>query len=204
MAVRNHHAPVRIAVKWEHHHLLRCDAVLFWFPCETLCPIALYEFGVWNCRPKKLFIGTHPDYKRKLDIEIQTKLERPNLFVVSSLKELAQQVLDWSKGVKQQDGRVFGSDGNVANVLASGVFLLKGTEMTLDKLKTLHALVEELMHENFRPTITSSFAPLCEAKRHIEGCILGQYGRDAWKQITDCGEGAITDFKEAAARDANQ
>src|SRR5262245_39813726 len=30
-------------IEWEHRHLRRADAVLFWFPRETLCPIALYE-----------------------------------------------------------------------------------------------------------------------------------------------------------------
>jgi len=25
-------------IEWEHRHLGRSDAILFWFPCETLCP----------------------------------------------------------------------------------------------------------------------------------------------------------------------
>jgi hypothetical protein len=36
-------APTQI--EWEFHHLRRATAVLFWFPSETLCPIALYELG---------------------------------------------------------------------------------------------------------------------------------------------------------------
>jgi hypothetical protein len=82
-------------IAWEKKHLLRADAVLFWFPAESLCPIALYELGAWNCRPKRLFIGCHPDYKRKKDVEIQTKLDRPTQEIVNSLEELAKQVMAW-------------------------------------------------------------------------------------------------------------
>lgn len=53
-------------IKWEHRHLIRCDAVLFWFPFETVCPITLYELGAWAFRPKKIFVGCHPNYKSKL------------------------------------------------------------------------------------------------------------------------------------------
>jgi hypothetical protein len=84
-------------IEWEHRHLLRSDAILFWFPPETLCPIALYELGAWNFRPKKLFIGCHPDYQRKRDVEIQTRLERPAQVVVDSLEALAKQVMEWEK-----------------------------------------------------------------------------------------------------------
>lgn len=82
-------------ITWEHTHLLKADAILFWFPCETLCPIALYELGSWIFRPKKLFIGCHPEYKRKTDVEIQTKLERPKQRILYSLDDLAKQVLEW-------------------------------------------------------------------------------------------------------------
>ncbi len=84
-------------IEWEHRHLLRADAILFWFPCETLCPIALYELGAWNFRPKTLFIGTHPDYARRRDVEIQTKLERGSQVVVGSLDGLVKQVMEWIK-----------------------------------------------------------------------------------------------------------
>ena len=32
-------------IEWEHRHLRKADAIAFWFPCETLCPITLYELG---------------------------------------------------------------------------------------------------------------------------------------------------------------
>ncbi len=83
-------------IEWEHRHLTRSDAILFWFPSETLCPIVLYELGAWNFRPKKLFIGVHPQYQRKLDVEVQTRLERVGQVIAYSLDDLAAQVIEWA------------------------------------------------------------------------------------------------------------
>src|SRR5437868_1246199 len=55
-------------IEWEFRHLQRATAVLFWFPPETLCPIALYELGSRAATTQPLFVGTHPDYQRKLDV----------------------------------------------------------------------------------------------------------------------------------------
>ena len=42
--------------------LRRCDGILFWFPCESICPIVLFELGTHLMVPgKPLFIGMHPD-----------------------------------------------------------------------------------------------------------------------------------------------
>lgn len=82
-------------IVWERRHLLRADAILFWFPCETLCPITLFELGAWLYRPKTLFVGTHSDYKRKQDVIIQSQLERPGFQVVHSLNDLASQIMHW-------------------------------------------------------------------------------------------------------------
>lgn len=87
-------------IVWEHHHLLRADSILFWFPKETVCPIALYELGAWTFRPKKLFIGCDPEYVRVRDVEIQTRLERPSQQVMRSLGELVSQILEWEKSRK--------------------------------------------------------------------------------------------------------
>jgi hypothetical protein len=89
-------------IEWEHDHLRLADAVLFWFPCETLCPIVLYELGAWSMTGKPLFVGVHPDYARRRDVEIQTGLARPDVEVVHSLSELAAKVVDWvTKGRKR-------------------------------------------------------------------------------------------------------
>lgn len=82
-------------IEWEHRHLRMADAILFWFPCETLCPIVLYELGAWSMTSKPLFVGTHPDYKRRLDVEIQTRLVRPGVTVHASLEGVVANAGRW-------------------------------------------------------------------------------------------------------------
>ena len=82
-------------VRWEFDHLRKATAVLFWFPKETLCPIVLYELGAWSMTEKPLFVGVDPDYQRKQDVEIQTRLVRPDVSVVYDLGTLGQMVRDW-------------------------------------------------------------------------------------------------------------
>jgi hypothetical protein len=87
-------------IEWEHRHLRRADAVLFWFPAESLCPIALYELGAWSVYQdarglRPLFVGVHPRYPRRQDVEIQTRLARPDVPVVYQLSDLAERVCRW-------------------------------------------------------------------------------------------------------------
>ena len=83
-------------IEWEYRHLRRASAVLFWFPSETLCPIALFELGARTLVPHQpLFVGTHPDYQRRLDVQIQLRLARPEVTVTSTTTELAGQVRVW-------------------------------------------------------------------------------------------------------------
>src|SRR5436190_14265698 len=35
----------RKQIAWEHRHLRTASLVAFWFPPQTLCPIALFELG---------------------------------------------------------------------------------------------------------------------------------------------------------------
>lgn len=83
-------------IEWEYRHLRIADEILFWFPCETLCPIVLFELGAWSMRlnrdRKRIYVGVHPDYSRRRDIEIQMKLVRPEVEVVYSLEVLAGKV----------------------------------------------------------------------------------------------------------------
>jgi len=79
-------------ITWEHNQLKMADAILFWFPCETLCPIVLYELGAWSMTDKPIFVGTHPLYRRWQDVDIQTRLARSEVKVSRSLEDLAQQV----------------------------------------------------------------------------------------------------------------
>lgn len=80
-------------IKWECEHLRKADAILFWFPHEALCPIVLYELGAWSMTDKPIYIGIHPDYQRRQDVEIQTKLARPDAEIVYSLSRLAEQIM---------------------------------------------------------------------------------------------------------------
>lgn len=76
------------------------DAILFWFPCETLCPITLYELGAWSMSDKPLFVGVHPAYQRRQDVEIQTRLARPDVAVTDLLAALVASIVEseWLRG----------------------------------------------------------------------------------------------------------
>lgn len=81
-------------ITWEHYALRAAKSILFWFPRETICPIALYELGAWSMSDKPIYVGAHLDYSRRQDIEIQTALARPNVTIVWSLEALACQIID--------------------------------------------------------------------------------------------------------------
>jgi hypothetical protein len=93
-------------IRWEHDALRQATAILFWFPAETLCPIALYELGAWSMTGKPLFVGTHPDYRRRTDVVIQTALARPDVTVVDSLAG----VIDRARAWLVEEGLVAGHD----------------------------------------------------------------------------------------------
>jgi hypothetical protein len=86
-------APAQI--EWEFHALRAAEAILFWFPKETLCPIVLYELGAWSITGKKIFVGTDVGYQRTQDVIIQTGLVRPDVVVVTTLVDLAAQIHEW-------------------------------------------------------------------------------------------------------------
>lgn len=72
-------ASAREQITWEHTALSKVDAVLFWFPKETLCPITLFELGVMMERVKRnptitVIVGWHPEYQRAFDLEVQIGL----------------------------------------------------------------------------------------------------------------------------------
>jgi len=88
-------------IEWEHKHLSLCDNILFWFPRETVCPITLLEYGKFlsPSNGKKLFVGCHPEYSRSLDLDVQTRLERPGLTVHRELEKVLAEVYAhfWSR-----------------------------------------------------------------------------------------------------------
>lgn len=85
----------REQIKWEFEHLREADYILFWFPYETLCPIVLFELGAWSRTGKPIFVGAHPVYKRRQDVEIQMSLVRPSMPIMYSVEGLAGQVREY-------------------------------------------------------------------------------------------------------------
>lgn len=80
-------------IKWERYALRAVKSILFWFPCETICPIVPYELGAWSMTDKLIYVGVHDNYPRRRDVEIQTRLARPDVEIVYSLLALARQVI---------------------------------------------------------------------------------------------------------------
>lgn len=100
-------AAAKAQINWEFRYLAKSDVILFWFPKETLCPIALYELGYWNARRSmrdgehRVFIGTHPEYARRFDVVEQTRLALDyQVRIDSSLDELVGRVREYLGRVK--------------------------------------------------------------------------------------------------------
>jgi hypothetical protein len=83
----------RRQIHWEHAHLEQADIVGFFFPPETLCPITLFELGKMAMTKRELFVGAHPRYGRRGDVEMQLGLIRPEVRVVDSVEALAAQLI---------------------------------------------------------------------------------------------------------------
>lgn len=83
----------REQIAWEHLHLRRADAIVFWFCAAQIQPIALYELGAWSMTSKPMAVGIERGYERELDVRIQTELARPDVKIVDSLRALAKTVV---------------------------------------------------------------------------------------------------------------
>lgn len=83
-------------ITWEYEAFKNVKTILFWFPEETLCPITLFELGRFSHDTSvKLFVGTHPNYQRKVDVVTQLGLARDDVEVVHDLDELIEQAAAW-------------------------------------------------------------------------------------------------------------
>lgn len=78
----------RKQIRWERFHMEQADLILFWFPKETACPITLFELGTWVYTQKPLWIGTHPEYPKRFDVEIQYRLARSDGDIADDLDKL--------------------------------------------------------------------------------------------------------------------
>lgn len=82
---------------WEKNYIDSSDYILFWFPKETLCPITLFELGAALHTKNIACIGIHPEYQRKLDIEVQTSLVNKNIPIKYSLDDMISSVINHIK-----------------------------------------------------------------------------------------------------------
>lgn len=83
-------------ITWEYNHLRDADIISFWFDSGSLNPIVLLELGKYALSSSKpIFIGIDPEYKRIQDVQIQTRLSRPDVEIVYSLDDLADQVVEY-------------------------------------------------------------------------------------------------------------
>lgn len=84
---------------WEFQMINKyCKNILFWFSYETVAPITLYEYGRVLANYKnydRIFVGIHPEYKRKRDVEIQTRLALgvDSFSFYSSVEQLCKGIL---------------------------------------------------------------------------------------------------------------
>ena len=94
-------------IAWEFEHLRDADIVLFWFSKGSLNPIVLYELGMWgNSTDRPCLIGIDPEYERKEDVYIQTKLARPELKIFNSLSSMIDEIAATMDEVKNRiDGQ---------------------------------------------------------------------------------------------------
>ena len=84
-------------IEWEFNKLKDSDVIILWFSRGGMNRIVFYELGLWvNSTGRKAFIGCDPEFDRKEDVVIQTKLARPELTIYTNLKDLAEAV---SKGI---------------------------------------------------------------------------------------------------------
>lgn len=85
-------------ITWEYNAIHTCNHILFWFSHETLAPITLFELGsaLKSHDHDDIYIGIDPEYKRKNDVIIQTRLRNPELAarIVYSQEELVKQIIE--------------------------------------------------------------------------------------------------------------
>lgn len=63
---------------WEYERLHKSDIISFWFSVGSMNPITLFEYGSHLNTNKTLVVGCHPEYLRKNNVVVQTKLVNPN------------------------------------------------------------------------------------------------------------------------------
>jgi len=82
-----------VQVAWEFDKLEKSGLIIFWFSNATINPIVLYELGMWgNSRNKQIVIGVEEGYTRIQDVELQTKLARPDVKILYSFTDFIKEI----------------------------------------------------------------------------------------------------------------
>lgn len=91
-------------IRWEHDHLSRARTILFWFPGPGDHPIAMYELGYWLGQNKDLCIGCPQKYGRRMNIQTQVDLARPDFGQIDNmLKGVIEEVAEWAAIKKSEE-----------------------------------------------------------------------------------------------------
>lgn len=92
----------RQQIEWEYDKLKLSDIIFFWFPKESICPIALLELGrcIGGSPLNALVIGTHQKYPRRFDVVEQTRLaNRGSIYdtLDTSIDELKKRIKTYAE-----------------------------------------------------------------------------------------------------------
>lgn len=115
-------------IKWEFKHLHASDAILFWFPCETLCPITLYELGAAAHRGNPIFVGCHPSYARRDLTNVKNKWRQllgGRAILLSNynyISEVIIAVMEVNEGADPEDVVASFQDREVREVVRHALF----------------------------------------------------------------------------------
>jgi len=88
----------REQIAWEDYHLNVANLIIFWFSSETVAPITLFELG--KHINKDIIVGSHLDYPRRNDLEIQLNIARPDLKIVYSPCDVQTEIFNWNERQK--------------------------------------------------------------------------------------------------------
>lgn len=91
-------------IRWEHDHLSRAKTILFWFPGPGDHPIAMYELGYWLGQGKDLLVGCPQEYKRRVNIQTQVDLVRPDFGQINNLLSgIIEDAIEWASAKKSEE-----------------------------------------------------------------------------------------------------
>lgn len=80
-------------IVWEHRHLEESDIIMYWFSSGSINPIVLYELGKYVRSGKDIIIGIDPEYSRKKDVILQSRLAGYKSEFSESIENLIKNVI---------------------------------------------------------------------------------------------------------------